>query len=195
MANTYAGEMGIDWQGREYLFRPSLSAIASLGTPTELVQLLKRCQSAGPDGFLASLSVLLACYQGEPEDLDRLTGYVREHRGRLRFVMGAMQPSEVHIIGARLAVAGMVGEPKRGKGDGKEAAEFDPAEYVGVAQAHLGMSSTEAWQMTMIELQRAIDAKFPPSEEEKRKEEMPTEEQAEAVVAHVKALRRQRQQK
>lgn len=179
MANVHAGEIGITWGERDYLFRPSLAAIGSLGDPAYLGKLLARIQRVDMDGYVCALAVLSACHVCEPADIDRLIGYHREHKGRLRYVMGSMPPAEIHILGVRLAVSGIVGEPKRrGKGDGKPTSGFDPAEFVGAAQAHLGVSAPEAWAMTMIEFQRAMDAKYPPKEDEP---EQMTADEAEAL--------------
>ncbi|MEC8917112.1 MAG: DUF6246 family protein [Pseudomonadota bacterium] len=189
MANVHAGEIGITWGERDYLFRPSLGAIGSLGDPAYLGKLLARIQRVDMDGYVCALAVLSACHVGEPADLDRLIGYYREHKGRLRYVMGSMPPSEIHILGVRLAVSGIVGEPKRrgkGNGNGKPASGFDPAEFVGAAQAHLGVSAPEAWQMTMVEFQRAMDAKYPPKEDEP---EPLTPEEAEALHERVTSIR------
>lgn len=185
MANTYAGEIGVTMGGREYLFRPSLSAMATLGTPEEIVEFLVRIQSPGIDGFLSALSILSASYVGDCDDLDRLMGYLKDVNGRLRYVAGAMPQNEIHILGARLSVSGMIGDPKGARGKGKSATRFDPAEYVGTAQAHLGLSAAEAWHMTMVELQRALDAKFPSEDKE---DELTTEE-AQAAVDHVRKMR------
>ncbi|WP_417861842.1 DUF6246 family protein [Vreelandella venusta] len=189
MANTYAGEIAVCWQGRDYLFRPTLAAMGELGEPEEIVRLLVRVQSPGIDGFVAALAVLQSCYVGEPEDIAKLIGYFKDVKGRLRYVMGSMPLQNVHVLGAKLAVSGIVGAPRQKKGGGKPMASFDPAEFVGAAQAHLGLSSAEAWSLTMIELQRALDAKFPDPKAEKQKD-MPTEESSAASVAHVMQLRR-----
>lgn len=188
MANTYAGEVAIAWQGRDYLFRPTLAAIGSLGTPRGIVDILRRAQKPTMDGYVAALAVLSACYVGDPDDINRLIGHFREVKGQLRYVLGSVPAQNVHVIGARLAVAGIVGDPKPRKGDGNSTREFDPAEFVGAAQAHLGMSSAEAWQMTMIEFQRAMDAKFPDPKAQKEKD-LPTKGAAAASVAHVIQLR------
>lgn len=188
MANTYAGEIAIAWQGRDYLFRPTLAAIGSLGTPREIIETLHRVQRSTMDGYVAALAVLSACYVGDPEDTSRLIGHFREVKGRLRYVLGAMPAQNVHVLGARMAVAGIVGDPKPRKGGGSPMQEFDPAEFVGAAQAHLGLSSRDAWQMTMIEFQRAMDAKFPDPKAEKERD-LPTREASEASVAHVIQLR------
>ncbi|WP_110708501.1 DUF6246 family protein [Salinicola sp. CR57] len=187
MANVHSGEIGITWGERDYLFRPSLAAIGSLGNPAELGRLLARVQREGMDGYVCALAVLSACYAGEPSDLDRLIGYYRDHRGRLRYVLGSMPPAEIHILGVRLAVSGIVGEPRRrAKASGKASAEFSPAEFVGAAQAHLGVSAPEAWAMTMIEFQRAMDAKHPPKDDE---HEQMTPEEAEALCSRVTSIR------
>lgn len=191
MANIYAGEIGVTWRGRDFLFRPSLAAIASLGTPDELGELLAQVQSPGVPGFLAALNILNACYVGDSNerDLDRLIGCIRDVRGRLRYVAGGMDQVEVHILGAKLAVAGIVGEPKRqAKGKGKPAdTGFDPARFVAVATAHLGTTSAEAWAMTMVELQRALDAKYPP--DDKQGDDM-TEEDVQATIDIIAAIRK-----
>ncbi|MDF3917520.1 DUF6246 family protein [Salinicola salarius] len=187
MANVHAGEIGITWGERDYLFRPSLGAIGSLGDPAYLGKLLARIQRVDMDGYVCALAVLSECHVGAPVDLDRLIGYYREHKGRLRYVMGSMPPAEIHILGVRLAVSGIVGEPKRrSKGSGKPSATFDPSEFVGAAQAHLGVSAPEAWQMTMIEFQRAMDAKYTPKDDEP---ELLTPEEAESLFDRVTSIR------
>lgn len=184
MANIYAGEVGVTWGGQEYLFRPSLEAIASLGDPEHILGLLQRVQYFTIDGFVAALAILSACHEGDG-DTAKLVGYLKDVRGRLRYVLGAIPAEEIHILGARLAVNGIIGQPKASRGKEKAATSFDPAEYVGAAQAHLGVSAAEAWQMTMIELQRALDAKFPPDD----KDDGLTVDEAQAAVDHVAAMR------
>lgn len=189
MANTYAGEVAITWKGRDYVFRPTLAAMAELGEPREIVETLHRVQRPNVDGFMAALAVLAACYVGDPDDLDRLIGCLREVRGRLRYVMGAVPAHDIHVLGARLAISGIVGDPKPRKGGGGQPLrELDPADFVGAAQAHLGLSAGDAWQMTMVEFQRAMDAKFPDPKAQKEKD-MPSKESAAASVAHVTSLR------
>lgn len=186
-ANHYAGELSIHWKGRDYLFRPSLAAMSELGEPEHILRLLNRVQAYGRDGFVAALSVLSACYVGDSEDIDPLIGFFKDVRGRLRYVMGVMPLQNIHVLGAKLAIAGIVGAPKPRSSGGKAMAVFDPSEFVGAAQAHLGLSSAEAWELTMIEFQRAMDAKFPDSDA--KKNDQPTEEEAAATVNHIMQLR------
>lgn len=186
-ANVYAGELSITWQGRDWLFRPTLAAMAELGEPEHIVHLLGRVQSPGADGFISALSVLRACYVGE-DDISPLIGFFKDVRGRLRYVKGAMPLQNVHVLGAKLAITGIVGEPKPRKSSGKAMTAFDPAEFAGAAQAHLGLSPRDAWSLTMIEFQRAMDAKFPKADS--KKSEQPTEEEAAATIKHIMRLRR-----
>lgn len=188
MANLYAGEIGVDWKGREYLFRPSLSAIASLGEPDELTEMLARIQAPGVDGFLCALNVMNACYVGDAEDIDKLVGVIRDVRGRLRYVAGAMPQQEVHIIGARLAISGMIGKPKKLKkgADAPSRSLFDPGAFVAAAQAGLGVSASEGWAMTMLELQRALDAKNPDAEDD---DDDLTEQEAQDAIDRVHHIR------
>lgn len=181
-ANPSAGEVGIDWGEHHLVFRPSLCAIASLGEPEELVGMLQRAQRNDKLGFMTAYRALCACYGGDI-DIDRLTGVFREVRGRLRFVQGAMPYQDVHVLGVKLLVNGMIGKPRLSEAKGGPAAtSFDPAEYVASAVAHLGMSYAEAWDMTMLELQRVIEAKQP-------KKDAPTMKDAAEMESKIKAIR------
>lgn len=186
-ANTYAGELSITWRGRDYLFRPSLAAMSELGEPEHILNLLNRVQAHGNNGFIAALSVLSACYVGDREDIAPLVGFFKDVRGRLRYVMGVLPLQNVHVLGAKLAIAGIVGAPKPRSSGGKPMTAFDPSEFVGAAQAHLGLSSAEAWALTMVEFQRSMDAKFP--EAEGKRDQQPSEEEAQATVDHIMQLR------
>ena len=44
---------------------------------------------------------------------------------------------------------------------GKPMREFDAAEFVGAAVAHLGVPTESAWRMCMVDLQISMKAKFP----------------------------------
>lgn len=181
-ANPAAGEVGIDWGEHHLVFRPSFCAIASLGEPEELVSLLQRAQRGDKSGFMTAYRALCACYDGDV-DIDKLTGVFREVRGRLRFVQGAMPYQDVHVLGVKLLVNGMIGKPRLSEAkSGSPASTFDPAEYVASAVAHLGLSYNEAWDMTMLELQRVIEAKQP-------KKDGPTMQEAADMESKIKAIR------
>lgn len=192
-ANVYAGELGVDWGEHEFVFRPSFRALANLGDKNRLLTLLNRVQQPSRHGFITALNVLDAFHTGDRVKLDRLIGVHRPVRGRLRYVQGRMPFENVHALGARLLINAIVGDPTRKgeKGKGGKVSSFDPSEFVGVAQAHLGISAADAWDMTMIEFQRAMDAKYPPKEEEKQKE-MPSEEEAQSVVAYIEQFRKRK---
>lgn len=203
MANVYAGELGITAGDQDYVFRPSFLAISQLGTPEELLGVLRDVQFEGSysvfpyaahRAYDLALSLLRVCYVGDDQrGLDRLIGCYREVKGRLRYVAGSLPFRDVHVLGARLAVNGMVGAPRKSKQGGKPSKRFDPAEFVAAAQAHLGMSPADAWQMTMIEFQRAMEAKYPPSEDDKKEAERPTAAESEAAVAYIEQFRRRKQ--
>lgn len=58
-----------------------------------------------------------------------------------------------------------------------------------VTQAHSGILLADAWDMTMIEFQRAMDARYTPTEADKRKE-MPGEEKAQSLMTHIESFRK-----
>ncbi|WNL43798.1 DUF6246 family protein [Halomonas sp. PAMB 3264] len=68
--------------------------------------------------------------------------------------MAALPLQNVYVLGAGLAVAGIVGAPKPRKGGGKPMNAFDSAEFVAAVQTHLGLSAREVWSLTMIKFQR-----------------------------------------
>ena len=194
MANLLAGEVGINVNGREYLFRPSFYALSQIAdTPQELQQAFNDIQTVNENGFSIALRVLQSCCV---DDVSRITGCYRpvmitykhpwlppQRTERIRFVQGRMPPQNAHVLGARLLINGMCGDQKdTGEPLYDDGSGFNVAEFVGMATAHLGVSVAEAWQMTMHEFQAAMRAKFPP----KKKKPKITQAQMDAYDEAVK---------
>lgn len=173
-ANPYAGEVGVSVGAEDYVFRPSFFAIAALGDPGELPGLYADSHVQTKKGFTVALAALYQCCDRDPSGS---VGHFKDVKGALRYVAGAMPVRDVQVLGCKLLYNGMVGAPSKVK-NGGQSSKFDPAEYVGAAVAHLGMSFDEAWQMTMVEFQQAMRSKFPDAE----KQDYPTAEEHKALI-------------
>lgn len=156
-ANPYAGEAGVTWEGRDYVFRPSFASIATLSDdPNDLAQMFYDVQrtDTGKVGFVTAVAVLHATCEG---NIDKLVGFFKDVRGRLKFVKGALPLRDVHVLGVHVLMMGMAGKPDdSAKRTASKMGSFDPCEYVAAAIKALNMQPSEAWQMTMVELQQAL---------------------------------------
>lgn len=161
--------------GTEYTFVPSLSRIASLGNPKEIVSLY-----AGLHGLRAAqdAAYVLACLC-EQEDPLPLIGWddgEAHHAG--------MMPADEQIIIARhLMQHGIVGKAKPDKGDGKFSDSFNASEYIAAACVHLGLSRVDAEQLSMTEFQTMFEMKFP---EQNKQRDVPSREEYQAAMSAIK---------
>lgn len=183
MANTAIGEIGIVYSGQSFTLRPSLYNMQQIGTPEEIaetVQLVISAKCRMLAGLPPELPELYACEKvigccsdadipadvfGQPELVTLENGL-----SEMRWQNGAETYEAMVGIAQALMVSGIAGAPNADRVKTRKSTEqkpFDPLEYIGVIIAHLGMSTADAWQMTMIEFQRAFDAKFPVTDKEK----------------------------
>lgn len=183
------------WVGtRSVKFRPSLAAMARLGTPKEIVELFVTVCGAPPlsgnpvldeprvkawrrDQFGHAVNVLYACTD---DAIDWLVGYVNE---RYRYVRGALPLADIVGLAAGLLKHGVLGDipPEATRGAKKEdyLSEFKARDFAAAAMAHLGATEAEAWNMTMTSYIVAMRAKFPPAKDAKK---VPTDDE----YSHVK---------
>jgi hypothetical protein len=184
-AITSIGECVVSLGERDWVFRPSLKAIDSLGSPSEIVEkfsLLFSAPKFNPfwpvpayrawerEVMATAYDVLMACCD---VDVTPLIGHMGSKWGS--FVPGAMPSHDMVHIARSLMRHGIIGLKPEGrlieKPKQEYVPEFKPREFVAQAVAHLGLSSAEAWQMTMTELSGAMQSKFgkpdtlPPPEE------------------------------
>lgn len=167
-----AGELAVSTATHDYLFRPSLAAMASLGSPGEIVELFALLHSqpaihpAYPemsyrqwerDVLSASYDVLAACCD---DDVTPLLGYVGSRYGS--WIPGAMPSEHMPHLARSLMRHGITGNVKlRGKPKSSDYSdEFNAKDFVATAIAHLGLSEDEAWRMTMTTFSAAMQSKF-----------------------------------
>lgn len=175
--------------GKDYLLRPSLSAMMGLGDPGEIVSiyaqvhggevqtLLATCETgfkvipdwiapsfnaASDNMLLASMLVLQACCD---DDLTDAIGEWVEENGRIAYRPGLMPKDEIIIFARHLMQHGVIGKAKvrqLQRNENNEATnEFRAIDYIVAAQAHFGMSETEAAGLTMTKFQLLLAAKYP----------------------------------
>ena len=163
-ANVAAGEIGVILQNEAVILRPSFFAMSKLlESYGDLESLYIRCQYKTNHGFSACINIIQACSVG---DISHLTGEYsyRDLKGNLKFAYkpGLMSASEITIIGQQLLKTGIIGKPHpRMKKSESKPESFNPAEFAGAAISQFNMNPDCAWNMTMIEFQRAIESKYP----------------------------------
>jgi hypothetical protein len=198
-AITSVGEVGVSSGDLDFLFRPSLAAMDSLGSPSEIVTkfgILFSAPKLNPiwpvsayrawerEVMATAYDVLMACCD---EDVSPLLGHMGSKWGS--FVPGAMPAQDMVHIARSLMRHGIIGLKPEGRLMAKPkeeyVPEFKPREFVAQAIAHLGLSSAEAWNLTMTEFSGAMQSKFG------KPETLPIEEHDEAMsrLAEINKLR------
>lgn len=179
-ALTAIGEVGIEYKGRSYLLRPSLFSMTRIGTPKEIVETFGIIMGGEPIAhpvytpdavkrwramrFETCLHVIRSCCD---EDVTPLVGGLVPSRtgAGLRYQPGGMAIDAVLAIARCLMRHGVVGNAQRDTTKPEEVedfnTEFNAADFVANAMAHLGMTAADAWQMTMTTFHGAMRAKFP----------------------------------
>ncbi|TNF65768.1 glycoprotein [Streptococcus salivarius] len=185
--HTSVGEVGIHLNnGRDIVLRPSLFAMSQLGEPDEIVALVANVwgDPVTPNDarlqMMNAIAVLAAC---TTEDIRSLTGY---HDGAI-LVPGPMAPGAILLIARRLlrhGVTGALPEPEHvpGTPEPEYSTTFDARSYVAMGMAHLGLTESEAWAMTMTGLSGAMRSKYPPPKPDEKPRKGPSQKELEKVL-------------
>lgn len=171
MINTAIGEIGVTHNGKVYLFRPSfyaLSKVSQVSDPISVYQSLTVAKAKLSDLNLLTLEEMLnaaivmqACsVDGEDTVLDLIGCSIDSpFDGSIKYKIGFIEMHDLIILAGNLIKNALIGKPKKKyTGSSDESVCIDASEFVGCAMS-LGVSKNEAWQMTMIELQRLIESK------------------------------------
>lgn len=206
-ALTAIGEVGIEVGGRSYLLRPSLFSMSRIGSPTEIVEAFVKVQAPGlepmhpvfdewnakrfkREQFEAAWLVLLCC-MGEEDAGPLIGGWVPSTGGTgTRYSAGAMPIQDIIPIARSLLTHGVIGQvppAPAGAPQGDFLKEFEAADFVASAVAHLGVSEKDAWQMTMTSLIRAMRSKYPPDPKSVQAKP-PTGEQIDVTMDRLKKI-------
>lgn len=175
MILTEIGEVGLEFEGRSHVLRPSLYAMTRIGSPAEIVRVFASvcADFEHPTKHEDALATITACCE---DDLTALYGHYEMQdvspfdfgKRCSVFVPAVANEAETIALAQRLLIHGVTGAlpapQERGAPKGEYVQEFDARAHVATAIAHLGIPSRDAWQMTMTELVGALRSKFPPVE-------------------------------
>lgn len=170
---TAVGEISITFGDDFYHFRPSLLAISRLGTPEEIVKIFATVMSATKNEYqskvlyMQALHVIQTC-ETNGQDITPLFGHMG---GEFEIIFGAAHSTDAVHLARSLLMHGIVGDyPQQSMSGNNDdyTKEFLARDIVSMAIAHLGMSESEAWGMTMTGFAGAVRAKYP---EIRKKEE------------------------
>lgn len=197
---TSIGEIGAYVGDTGYLFRPSFAAMDSLGTPKEIVEKfallfsspkinpiwpLQAYRSWEREVMATAYDVLMACCD---DDLTPLLGHMGSKWGS--FIPGSMPATDMVHLARSLMNDGIIGLKPEGlpaKPSAEYTAQFKAREFVAQAVAHLGISSEDAWKMTMIEFAGAMQSKFG------KPETLPSLDEHDEAMERLKEINRLRQ--
>ncbi len=203
-ANTTVGELGIKVDGRNFLLRPSFLAMSRIGTPEEIVLDFRHLCSAFEVlmgrldvirviqplwAFDCAKHIIECCLVSDDRetDADWLCGEVDYEGATLVREGGKLDADDVVKIAFSMVRYGISGKPEGKmwkKGSSRPMEEFDPSKLVGIAVSQFNMQPDAAWNLTMVEYQRAFEGKFP--DDDKGRPEPPTEEEAKACLSWAK---------
>lgn len=164
--------------GKEYTFLPSFARIAALGSPKEIVSLYAGLH--GPRAAHDAAFILATlCEQEDPTPLIGWSDGETHHPG-------LMPEQEQIVLALHLMQHGTMGTAKPSKkASGGYSDSFHVAEYIAAACVHLGLSRSDAEQLSMTEFQTMFEMKFPDS----KPKEVPSREAYKAFMEKVTKVR------
>lgn len=221
MIHVRTGQFEIKVDGHAYMFNPSFAAMARIGDDSELVRyfaivhggrypkifptdpelrkrVLARCYG---ELVQTAIHILKSCAESE---IGPLVGECRfTPAGKLRLRPGLLPTRDVITLAQHCMYHGLIGDipgnkQQTDKQEGEYKSTFDVLDYVYSAVAHLGLSESEAWAMTMTGYRAAVRAKTPPeAKNEKRRPDAAIDKKAydDGMQAARKALERMKKLK
>lgn len=198
------GDVGIYGANVPFLFlRPSFNNIAKLGDPRELIAVFQSVMGA-TEPYLSyglhdveiptrdmlqiadAMAVLWACNEVEESDAAQSIGYF----GDAGYVPGSMPDLHKIHIARHLLLHGMIGAIEvKPKADAAPMTEFKITQFVALAMAHLGMSQSDAWGLSMTALVEALNAKFPQIMNHKQEGNAPSVQDHDATMEWFDSIR------
>lgn len=166
MVNLSIGQCSIFFGDNEIVFTPSFKNISNIGEPEDILTHYRDITNKDTSIFnaVAISYLVLSELADKPIPNGMLPEVVLSYdRKRELIKTGAVEIKTAILIAADLLAKGVIGKSKKPKKSGPLATSFNALEYIGSAVANLGIQPSEAWDMTLIEFQKAIEAKFPDS--------------------------------
>ena len=182
MIHVRTGQFAAVVDGKRYVFNPCFAAMAKIGSDRELVEYFatvhggKYPQRLPTDADLRN-RILARCYGELVQTSIHVLKCCSECEigpllGKLRLRPGLMPTSDVITLAQHCMYHGLIGDgPEEDAGEireGEYKPTFNVLEFVYSAVAHLGLSESEAWNMTMTGYRAAVRAKTLPDERNER---------------------------
>lgn len=188
---TDIGECLISTTTQDYFFKPSLKAMAALGSPVEIVQIYAELYGSEVRALLDKISatstalqeyvldiiyspvfgrkilqhamnVLRVCCE---DDVSELVGEWKAGERGLIYVRGVLPCSDLITLARHLMMHGVIGccplEVPVDKRNSNYSGEFQAIEYISLARTAFGLSRQDAENLTMTEFQQLIKSQQP----------------------------------
>lgn len=175
MIRVNFGDVNVNVEGEDFIFRPTFFNALKLGSPKEIVktfsdihmldakQEILSSEYAGEYVKTFAKRILpTACYVLSnccDDDCTDLIGTFNSTKYRV----GLLPIDDIIVIAKHLLKHMMVGNPDQKKQESKKeySGEFDVAELVDIAMLNLGLSEQEALSLSMTRFQSMVKIKYP----------------------------------
>lgn len=176
---TEIGQIAITVEDDQYVFTPTLKSMGDIASPDKIIDMLVLLGTSGykqipavligtylklttKELWYAATRVLECCCE---RDTDHLWGY---YIG-LKYHLSTVPLKDIITLGRALIEIGVVGRPIKTKNSKQEeVTEWHVDDYITLAMSQLNMTKSDAEQLTIIQLQRALDLLNPEKEEDKQ---------------------------
>ena len=179
MARVKSGEIGVHYDGREFIFRPSFARLDALAQDYDLRALWGDLQGSDASAQVAAATAVLGyLFAGSDSDLELLIGYTMPINGWRWDYPGVIPPDEQGLIAFTILRNGLIGNPDIRSAKSSESGGgdfFNAYDYVFSAVKKLNMSKAEAEQLTMAEFQQALLIAYPDQFRDYERENAETE--------------------
>ncbi|GDQ62899.1 DUF6246 family protein [Escherichia coli] len=190
MIHVRTGQFAAVVNGKRYEFNPCFAAMAKIGSDSELVEYFATIHGGKYPSLLpvdpdlrkrvmalcygeivqTSIHILKCCSDDETGPLLGECWFTPS--GKLKLKPGLMPIEDIITLAQHCMYHGLIGDGQEEESgeiqEGEYKPTFDILEFVYSAVAHLGLSESEAWNMTMTGYRAAVRAKTPPDERNER---------------------------
>ncbi len=165
--NTSIGECLAEYNGNEYLLRPSFRALKRIDDLEDSITSVCESYNLLISGHGVTVSQVSACayvLQCCSDLPDELVGWTEHRNGKFKWRMKVLTVNEIVIMAHHCIKWGVFGDPKdklskaaKKKMEEKPQTEFDPHDFVAVMVDEFHLSTNDAWECTMVEFQRLCE--------------------------------------
>lgn len=165
--NTAIGECSAEYNGIEYIVRPSFLALKQIDNLDDSIQTVCNAYNILLSGITPKIEEISVCayvLQTCSNLPDELIGWSEYFNGRFKWRKKILTIKEIIIMAHHCIKWGVFGDPKeklsrsaKKKLDEQQNKEFDPHDFVAILIDEFHLSSSDAWAATMVEFQRLCE--------------------------------------